>query len=715
MSIWNKTSVSKADVEQLQKRYGVDALTASIMTRRGLTNGNDILYFIEDDLRFQNSPFLFSSMEDAVDRILSAQEEKEKVLIFGDRDVDGVSATTVLFDCLSSMGIDVSYRLPIGDDAYGLSMVAVDDFAKENGNLIITVDCGISNTQEISHAGELGIDVIVLDHHNPPSNLPAPAIIVDPKLQDSGYPFADISGCAVVYKVVNAIRFSKSEWYKQELALLNITEDSTKGKTDYVIECIKLRNLIPTGRITETIHEAPIDIFDTKLFSYLKGQAILVWDEGNIKNLLKDIFGSKAEFNIMDMRPKIASIMPSTAALPLSHLMNISKIAKYGNHPPTEMGAFYNILVSYINETIRKAHPQDAAQEEQDLQLVALAALADIMPMKNENRLFVKQALSSINKARIRPGLMELMSVVNMLGKKVTSTDLSWTIVSNLNAAGRLGHPELAAELFLQKDPALREQTALKIVELNNERKQLSQDALAYSAIQAESSLSAYSHKLCLVIDERINRGVCGILAGRLMSKYDIPTIVVTFVEDNAVGSMRSCRGVKATEFLDKFGSFFINHGGHNAAAGFSFERDKLKEFESLVKKYSDDIQLEASKSDIIDIDAEIPHTYLTPNLLDLTDKFEPFGEANKPLLFMTKKIKILEGHCLGKGEKTHLKLLVDGGAYKWPALFWNEGERLNRDFCVGDYVDLLFHVERNVFNGAEIPQIILSDIKKSL
>ena len=144
MSVWNKKVISKDELDSFRSKYGLDSLSASIMIRRGITLGKDILYFMEDDLRFQHSPFSFNSMEDAVDRILDAQEEKEKVLIFGDRDVDGVSATTVLYECLAGMGIDVQYRLPQGNDAYGLSIEAVDDFAGLGGTLIITVDCGYS-------------------------------------------------------------------------------------------------------------------------------------------------------------------------------------------------------------------------------------------------------------------------------------------------------------------------------------------------------------------------------------------------------------------------------------------------------------------------------------------------------------------------------------------------------------------------------------------
>ncbi len=713
MSIWNKKQISKADITALETKYGIDALTASILVRRGITAGQELLYYMEDDLRFQHSPFSFTSMEDAVDRILDAKEEQEKVLIFGDRDVDGVSSTTVLHDCLSGMGIDVRYRLPAGDEAYGLSMEAVDSFAQEGGTLIITVDCGISNNAEVAHAGELGLDVIIVDHHNAPAELPAPAIIVNPKCPGSGYPFPDISGCAVVYKLVSALRFSQSKWYKQQVTLLHAMPDS--GSADScTISCIKLRNLVPVSRLDETVVPGAQGIAETRLPDYLQGELILVWDAQTQHRLLTSCFGTGADINLFDVRPEAARLFPQFASMPLSKLMGLSKIARYGNHAPTEIGGFYNIYVTYVQQQMRKDFPAFAAQEEKDLQLVALAALADIMPMKDENRIFVKKGIASINAGRPRQGLIELMSQLNMLGKRIASTDVSWTIVSNLNAAGRLGHPELAADLFTSKDAQFRENAARRITELNMERKQLSTDAYGYAELQAKTSIPLHNDKLCVVIDERINRGVSGILAGRLVSEYNVPAMTVTFVENTAIGSMRSCRGFDVTAFLNKMDDLFLNHGGHTFAGGFSFERKRLAEFEARLKELSASITLDEARADSYDVDAEIPPAYLTPDLLSVADLFEPFGEGNARLLFMTRGLPVLDAIIMGKGEKQHLKITVGAGSCKWPALFWNEGARLHRDFEVGDSVDLLFHVDRNTFNGAEIPQLIIVDMMKS-
>lgn len=710
MELWNKKSISKNEVDELVKKYNVDQLTASILLRRNIVDGKSILYYMEDDLRFQHNPFCFANMEDAVDRILDAKEENEKVLIFGDRDVDGVSATTILYDCLSEMGLDVEYRLPGGDDPYGLSIKAVDDFTQKYGSLIITVDCGISNNIEVAYAAEKGMDVIILDHHNPPEELPSPAIIIDAKIEDSGYPFKDISGAAVVYKLVSALRFSKSKWYKEEITLMNVLPMNDS----YMIECVKIRNLVPLSKLSETIIPGTVSINQTRLPNYLSGQLILVWDGETTGKLLKQTF-STTDFNFIDIRPEIAKMIPQMANLSLLRVKDMSKIARYGNHPSTEIGGFYNIFVTYVQQQLKKEFPKFYKQEEKDLQLVALAALADIMPMKDENRLFVKQGLLSINAGRIRPGLLELMSSLNLLGKRVNSTDLSWIVVSNLNAAGRLGFPEIAAGLFLEKNGTLREEKAKKIIDLNTERKSLSQDAWNYAAIQSEASIPKYNNNLCVVIDPRINRGVSGILAGRLVSKYNVPALVVTIVDDIAIGSMRSCREFSATRFLDQMGDIFINHGGHNFAAGFSFKKERLQEFEEKLLQLSALIELSEQRGDYYEVDAEIPSNYLTPSIISLEDRFEPFGEENNQLLLMSKNLPISDAMLMGKGEKLHLKLILQCGKTKWPCLFWNEGERLHRDFEIGDKVDILYHIERNTFNGIETPQLILTDIRKSV
>lgn len=713
MKKYIKKNVSIDVVKQLHEKFNLSKLEASILARRNITSGNSLLYYLEDDLRFSHIPFLLKNMEDAVERILAAKEEGEKVLIFGDRDVDGITSTAILYSYFKSQGMDISYRLPVGEDAYGLSIAAIDDFAKNYGSLIITVDCGISNIKEIDYANSLGIDVIVTDHHNPPEVLPNALTIIDPKISDSGYPFKDISGAAVAYKLVSALRFSKYDIYNQEFCLLNVVK--TEGNT-YIIQCIKIRNLVKIAELTQEITEFPISINSTSLPEFLKGQIILTWNVNSTKESLQEIFGTRIDFNLIDLQSEISKEIPFVAGKTIDQLNKCSKISKYTDYETTDLEALHNLFITYIEKINSKKFPKDAVDSSNDLQLVTLAALADIMPMQNENRIFVKSGIHSINKGKTRYGIAELLARLNLVGKPLNSTDISWKLIPVLNAAGRLGQSNLALELLISEDATERERLAEKIIELNEQRKRFVEEAEFSTIQQAQESLQIYDNKICLVADEKINKGITGILATKMVQKFQVPSIAITFTEDKSVaaGSMRSCRNCVATKLLDNFGDFFINHGGHDYAAGFSFDSAKLEIFKAKLKELSKDIILSDEGDEII-VDAELPTEYINPDLLPLVEKFEPFGEENRDLVFVSKSLKIQDAKIMGKTEPYHLKITFDCGKYKFPAIFWKEGERLNRDFKIGDKVDVLYTIGKNVFNGNITPQMIIIDIEKSI
>lgn len=692
---------------KLHSNFGLSQLEAAVFARRGITSGESLMYFLETDRRFMHLPFEFSSMEDAVSRISDAIEEGEKILIFGDKDVDGVTSTAILYGYLKSEGADVSWRIPVGDDAYGLSLDAVDSFAKDYGTLIITVDCGISNIQEIAHANELGIDVIVTDHHNPPEILPEAAVFLDPKMQDSGYPFKDISGAAVAFKLAQALRFRKSELFGQDISLLDV-KPSSDGK--FKLDILKTRNLVKKQNFSEIFEPGFGPVSNTNLPSFLRGQQIFCWNKKAVSSYLKEIFGSGVEFEMLDMQQEIARTIPQVQGKSLSQIKEMSKLAKYSDSPIEEIDGFYNIFVTFAEFSDAKIFPKHSADATQDLQLVGIAALADIMPMQNENRIFVKNALAAINSGKTRKGIAELISRLDLAGKEINSTELSWKVIPALNAAGRMGQSNLSLELLTAEDAAERDHLAGKIIELNEDRKHFVSEGEMYTAKQAEENFHKFNEKLCVVTDEKINRGVTGILAAKIMNKYNVPSIAITFSENIAVGSMRSCRSVVATKFLDSFGeNFFINHGGHDAAAGFSFTKDKLNEFMKKAWMISRQFNLEAEEESI-NIDAEIPAEYITPELLSLIDRFEPYGEQNKELVFVSKNLRLQDGIPVGKSQTQSLKLIFDCGKYKFPAMFWGQAERLNRDFKTGDNLNILYTVSKNSFRGSVTPQMILID-----
>jgi len=712
MAIWKKEAISKEIIKALDTRYSCGPLVSTILARRGITEGEDILYFLEDDLRYQHNPFLFNEMEDAVDRIMDAKAEGEKVLIFGDRDVDGITSTVLLYECLKDLGIDVSYRLPKDDEPYGLNIQAIDDFAENYGSLIITVDCGISNYDEIQYAHEKGISVIITDHHNPPEKLPEDCIIINPKLEGEGYPFEHISGCAVAYKLATALRFAQSDAYKQEICLLHVRP----LKDAYQIECIKIQNMCERERLSETIVPGLISISKTRLPEFLQGQQIFVWDEAIEKKLLKDAFGAGIEFNLYDIQNDIANLIPSVKDLSLLRLKQFSKIARYYPEKNTEIDVFFNIFITFMQKLgdskTKNNNDLGLNKDESDLQLLAISTIADIMPLKNENRLFVKQALKTINEGRIRPGLQELMARQNLLGKKITSTDIAWSITPALNATGRLGSPEISLELLLETEQKKRNEICESIIEINNKRKELGNEAWGYAENAIFKSLDDYHQNIVVIYDERIHRGVTGIIAARVSQLSNRPAFILTSLEDSIIGSVRSNKNLEVMPILNQCSDLFTNFGGHAFAAGFGLEKEKLPELLNRLKTISRNLEI-SDVEESLAIDAQLQEKHLTQEILKTIDLFEPYGEENPPLLFASDKLKILNADILGKVEPFHLKLTLAVDKTKWPALFWRESKRLKRDFDTGDRINLAYTISRNTFNGMESLQMIVSDIQK--
>jgi single-stranded-DNA-specific exonuclease len=705
---WEKKDIPQELVKDLATKYGCDLLTASILARRGLTGGEEIRYFLEDDPRHLHNPFTLPGMEDAVDRILAAREEGEKVLIFGDRDVDGITSTALLAGFLRRQGMDISWRLPMGDEPYGLSLKAVEDFAADSGTLIITVDCGISNLAEVEKANELGIDVIITDHHNPQENVPAALAVVNPKLADSAYPFRDLAGCGVAYKLVSALRFAlKSELYGHSVCLLN----TRPSNETYIIEIAKLRNLAVVDRLTETVVPGMVGIGETRLPQFLEGQQIFAWDGALQKKTLGKIFGSGVEVYMLDIAPEIGKEIPQTAGKSLLRVKELSRLAKYLGKPPDELDVFINLFTGFIQRREKLFSPEDAA----DLQLAALGTLADLMPLKDENRIIVRSGLAALQE-KPRPGLQDLLFKLGLAGRRIGTTEISWQLCPAINAAGRMGSPDKAAALLLEEDPKVRETLADAVIGMNEERKKLGGDIWTIVEPLAAESLASFNGKLTLASGEGIYRGVTGIMANRLVNRFKVPALVVSFGEATATGSFRSVKGYDLRFILEQCADLFIDWGGHNYAAGFSMEKANWDTFLERLRIASRTIELaEGEDGETVTVDAELPQTYLTPELFKIVDRFEPYGEDNSPLTFMARRLRVTDLSFMGKTEAKHVKLTLDAGKHKWPAVYWQAADKVKRDFDLEDQVDLVFTLNRNWFNGVETPQLIITDLRRSL
>jgi single-stranded-DNA-specific exonuclease len=572
MIIWEKKDIDKNTVRAVAEKYSCDLLTAFVLVNRGIAADDEIRFFLDDDIRLLHDPLMLPGIHEALNRILQAIVKHEKVLIFGDRDVDGITGTVLVTDYLRSLGMDISWRIPVGDEPYGLSTEAVERFAGIGGTLIITVDCGISNIAEVSRANELGMTVIITDHHNPKESLPDALAIVNPKLPGSSYPFRELSGCVVAYKLVSAMR----------------------------------------------------------------------------------------------------------------------------------------------NTLIAQGRPDYPRKEDEYLQLAALGTVADIVPLKNENRLIVRKGLAALME-RPRIGLSELLIALGLSGKSLTAKELAWILCPTINAAGRMGSPDKAVHLLLEPDPQKRIVLANEIKVMNEKRRRLGTKTWPVVEQLASESITRFEGKLILAAGESISRGVTGIMANRLIERFNIPAMVVHLGEERVIGSIRSPGNYDLRLLLDPLSDIILNYGGHKNAAGFSLNRPLWDQFMDRLEIEVSTIQyLDVPKTDALLIDAELPHSYIRPDIFTLIDQFEPYGQGNDPLVFVSQGLPVIGLTTLGKREPKHVKFTLDTGKYKWHAIFWKAAGEIGTKFETGDKVDMAYTFNRNWYRGVEYSQMIIKEVGKS-
>lgn len=200
------TSEEKAQVKALAQELKCPVIIAELLFRKGYRNTDEVSSFFNPKLESLHEPFLFEDMEKAVQRILTAIDNKEKITIYGDYDVDGTTATAMLYLGLKRIGGVVDFYIPHRMiDGYGLSMNSLDQLKTMNAHLIISVDCGVNAIEEIAAIRAMGMEVIVTDHHNPKEVLPDAIAIINPKLEGTKYPFPHLAGVGVAYKLLMAI------------------------------------------------------------------------------------------------------------------------------------------------------------------------------------------------------------------------------------------------------------------------------------------------------------------------------------------------------------------------------------------------------------------------------------------------------------------------------------------------------------------------------
>jgi single-stranded-DNA-specific exonuclease len=203
---WRIVASDLARIAELERAAGIPSVVAQLLLSRGIETADDARRFLECKLTGLRDPEELPGVRAASERIMAAINARERIVIYGDYDADGMTATAILYRCLRLLGADVGYYVPCRlEEGYGLSEQALTRIAADGAKLVVTVDCGIASTDEAEAARRLGLSLVITDHHHPGERLPAAEAIVHPRVPSGGYPFGDLCGSGVAFKLAWAV------------------------------------------------------------------------------------------------------------------------------------------------------------------------------------------------------------------------------------------------------------------------------------------------------------------------------------------------------------------------------------------------------------------------------------------------------------------------------------------------------------------------------
>ena len=557
---WKIAHPSPEGRAQLE-RAGIPSLLACVLSARGVTEPEQAWKLLTPGEEPLLDPMLLKDMDRAVLRVGRALKTGELMAVYGDYDVDGITSTCLLTDCLTRLGGRVRSYIPDRlEEGYGLNEEAVLHLAQQGITLIITVDCGITAAREVEFARELGIDVVITDHHECKQAIPEAAAVVDPHRPDCPYPFKGLAGVGVALKLA------------------------------------------------------------------------------------------------------MAAAGPDRAGL---------------------------VFREYAD-------------------LAAVGTVADVMPMTGENRTIVQTGLAALAHPR-RVGLAQLMEEAGLGDKPVTSVSIGYTLAPRINAAGRMGQADLAAELLLTRDPGRAAALAQELCALNRERQTIECEIFQECVQRLERRPQS---GIILLADEHWHQGVVGIVASRLTEKYSCPAFMVCLDQGIGKGSCRSWGGVNLFHLLTQCQDLLEGFGGHAMAAGFTVREENIPALERRLRQLVLEERAGEELPSLLEIDAAVLPQELTVEAVEALDALEPCGAGNpRPVLVLT-GAHVISAAQVGRGR--HLKLRLEGRGVPLDAIFFSvDGSELG--LTPGCRVDVAFYPQINDFRGVRSVQLQVVDLRHAM
>ncbi len=352
---------------------------------------------------------------------------------------------------------------------------------------------------------------------------------------------------------------------------------------------------------------------------------------------------------------------------------------------------------------------QEFKKNESHLELVALATVADLVPLKGANRTLLKFGLEALQKTE-RVGLLELFKEAVLDKKSINVYEIGHMIAPRLNAMGRLEYAMDSLRLICTNNKKRAGDLARLLGNTNKERQDLTLQAVMH-AIEKVKTQKSKLKSLLFLSDETYKQGVIGLVAGKLVEEFYRPAMVVSIGEKFSKASARSVSGFNIIEFIRSASGLLIDAGGHPMAAGFTVETAKLVKLQKFLEKKADAMLTQDLLTRSLKIDCELPLSLVDFNLYESLQKLAPFGMGNPEPTFISKGVVVEEVRIIGaEGKHLKLKFKIQNSKIKIDGIAFGMGEMFAK-IKIGDKVDVVYTIDENEWNGEKRLQLKVKDL----
>ncbi len=319
---------------------------------------------------------------------------------------------------------------------------------------------------------------------------------------------------------------------------------------------------------------------------------------------------------------------------------------------------------------------------DQYLDLVALGTVADVAPLRGENRIFVKHGLDALNNTK-RHGLQSLMESAGVKNKKISTRSISFILAPRLNASGRIDSAHSSLDLLMSSDQKEADTLARSLNDLNRQRQKIEEKVLSEAMELIEREVNFKDDFIIVLSREDWHPGVLGIVASKIVDRYYRPAVVISFQDGIGRGSARSVHGFHIYEALAQCEPFLNEFGGHKYAAGLTVDRKNIASFRNALNAVAREKFKDGLSSPVLEVDAQIPFSLVNEDLLVSIDALSPFGEGNSRPVFVSKNLAVKSKPAIA--GKNSLKFWVTDGERTFEAI----------GFGMADFFDLVNNASR--------------------